>query len=148
MVEASNPAPAEETQSYEKGFRVPDETNLHRTISISAPYGRYRTRMLRKDQGGQKAIGPSDTDLGEEKEVVMPLARPEESVKRIASKMPLLPKLSCNTLFKGMLYLLKNTSLNISKEGPSLSSDENKRKYLPFSVSIFKFVLKYILSKR
>ena len=83
MVEASNPAPAEETQSYEKGFRVPDETNLHRTISISAPYGRYRTRMLRKDQGGQKAIGPSDTDLGEEKEVVMPLARPEESVKRI-----------------------------------------------------------------
>jgi len=39
--------------------------------------------MLRKDQGGRKAIGPNDEELGEEKEVVMPLARPEESVKRI-----------------------------------------------------------------
>ena len=72
----------------------------------------------------------------------------QESVKRIATKMPLLPKLSCNTLFKGMLYLLKNTLPNISKEGSNLSSDENKRNYLPFSISIFKFLLKYILSKR
>jgi len=50
---------------------------------MCAPYGRYRNRMLRKDQGGRKAIGPNDEELGEEKKVVMPLARPEESVKRI-----------------------------------------------------------------
>lgn len=61
---------------------MPDEMNHHRTINISAPYGRYRTRMLRKFEG-LRAIGPSDTELGEEKEVVMPSARPEESVKRI-----------------------------------------------------------------
>jgi len=66
------------------GIVIPDETNHHRTLNLAAPYGRYRTRMLRKDQQGvRKAIGPSDTDLGEEKEVVMPAARPEESVKRI-----------------------------------------------------------------
>ena len=72
----------------------------------------------------------------------------QESVKKFATKMPFLPKLSCSTLFKGMLHLLKNTSPNISKEGSSLSSEENKRNYMPFSISIFKFVLKYILSKK
>ena len=82
MVEAV-PATTDETKtSYSLSFTMPDESNHHRTINVSAPYGRYRNRMLRKDYG-RRAIGPSDTDLGEEKEVVMPSARPEESVKRI-----------------------------------------------------------------
>ena len=84
MVEATSPVSTEETTEYgySKGFTVPDETNLHRTLNISAPYGRYRTRMLRTVEG-IRAIGPNDEELGEEKEVVMPAARPEESVKRI-----------------------------------------------------------------
>jgi hypothetical protein len=38
----------------------------------------------------------------------------QKSVKKFATKMPFLPKLSCNTLFKGRMHLLKNASPNIS----------------------------------
>ena len=45
------------------------------------------SRVLREARlaakGGRRAIGPSDAELGEDKEVIMPSAMPEESVKRI-----------------------------------------------------------------
>ena len=102
---------------------------------------------MKHSQDGQNSYGLSAPYFGPCAPLDNSLCT-QESVKRITAKMPFLPKSTCSPLFKGMLHLLENTSRNISKEGSSLSSDKNKRNYFPFSIGVFKFVLKYTLSKR
>ena len=111
---------------------MPDETNLHRTLNVSHPYGRYRNRMLRKVVGGPKAIGPNDVDLGTEKKVVMPLSRPEESVKRIeqVGKSYELLKVKyaklAERIEKGVSANFESEEEEEKKEGASAGSDDQE----------------------
>lgn len=78
MVEAA----AEEPKQL---FIVPDETNLHRTLNLAWPYGRYsrHRRAVAARAKGLKALTSSDEALSDEKLVEMGWARPEGSLKRI-----------------------------------------------------------------